>query len=475
MQDHPSSTAMLNQRPQDETESAPQQVAPLSYTQLRLLAECAAGLDGNAANFVFTQGGQLQTVPAAEVDQTPGVLVPAYDTGKYPANEVFLQVTPTRPGGVPQGLSLGSDFADAVFWSDAAVQKFLFPYITSCAGTDASQVLAQVQAAWNHYPAARVSVYALVHVIRHPQTTTLSLDNTIHVVYAERLDGVEEPSLKCKPLGEFVAEHPPVPSPVEASRRVAARTGNGGSAARQDVAYRRGGEDETHPYQQPGYETLRALAEYACSLRHEPRYFLFKHDENGFRRYATRELPPVDAGDFVIPAYTPAVPAHRPQLHGVWCHTRDAVAANLAGTADAVFWSSGAIEQFLYPYYASKGGMQEGLKELINLSYVWMGQLPPALQPEGPTRREMDGEAAAEGGGTSPSAPVDVTGLVHVITSEYIPEAQAARTTPVAAPDDEIVSRLSPEREVGVVYAQDGRTRVSTARGFMANHWPRRG
>lgn len=98
--------------------------------QLRLLAECAAGHEHDT-NFVFTPQGRLEITSRPHAGQ---VLVPASDRSKYPCNVVRLQTEPTVPGGVVQELTLPAGFADAVFWSDSAVHKFVVPYLASCAG-----------------------------------------------------------------------------------------------------------------------------------------------------------------------------------------------------------------------------------------------------------------------------------------------------------------------------------------------------
>lgn len=473
--DRPSPSALPDQRAESEPAATPvAQVMPLSYTQLRLLAEQAAGLT-RPQDFVFPGGTSLQ-VAAAPAE--PGdVLVPASGAGKFPDNAVSLQPAPTA--GVLDLPETGIT-ADAVFWSDAAVQKFLLPYVTSCAGSDASRVLTRVQAAWNYYPAARVTVYALVHVVRCEGVTALSLEGSIHVAYAERLDGEEQPTLALAPLDAFLERHPPAPSAWEALRRGAqslhGAAGAAADASHRLVDYHRGADGDRSVT--PGYETLRALAEFASSIRDEPRYFLLKANEEGFRRHPTQTLPPVEAGDIVIPAHTPSVPAQRPRLHGVWFHPQGGLQAeNLWRIGDAVFWSTGAIERFLYPYYASKGGLQEGLKELVELAYLWIGQVPPGLGRDGtaaPRSGSVDAAMPEETGSTAPR----VAGYVHMPTSEYIPESRAAATgsgttTPAAG---EVVARLSPRRELGVVYVDaDDRTRVSTAAEFMARHWPRQG
>ena len=448
MREHASSSAVLDPaRPDEPGTTAPQQVVPLTYTQLRLLAECTAGLD-EAVDFVFTETGSLQVTTAA---QDTEVLVPARQEGKYPANQVRLQVGTTRGGG----LVLEPGFANAVFWSDAAVQKFVFPYVSSCGGDEASRALSRLQAAWNHYPAGEVSVYALVHVTRHPRGIPLGLGTRFHVVYAKQ----GKQTLAMAPLDEFLNAHHPVPDAVR-QHGVASQAGT----ADLRVTYQRG---DSHRRQHPGYPMLRALAEHACALCNEPRYFLFKPGEEGYRPFTTPHLPPVEPGDIVIPAYTPTVPAHRPTLDGVWCHPQGQTGPNLAPGSDAVFWSDGAIEQFLYPYYASKGGIQLGLKELLEMAYVWMGQLPPEL---GPDRARIEADVGV-------AAQPEVNFIHHIKDSEWIWDtARTALRGEGARPGSgEVVSHLSPLRDLGVGHVQGGPVQVDPVAKFIERYWPRRG
>lgn len=427
------------------------EVPPLTYTQLRLLAECTAGLQ-EKVNFVFTREGALEITREAGTRDVPDtahdILVPARDSGRYPPNEVWLQVA-----GSDYVLVLEPGVDDAVFWSDSSVHKFVVPYVASCAGGDASQMVAMLRDAWNFYPADQVTVYALVHSVRHHSGETLSLENRLHVVFARHHEGGKVGLLERMSLARFLEEHPPVPTARE-------------TAAPRLVAYHRGrGGHRQHPE----YPTLRALAEHAASLSGLPGYFVFRSGGHGFLPQVFAELPQVQPGDVVIPAYTPAVPLNRPQLDGVWCHRRGDSGPNLATIGDAVFWSNGAIEQFLYPYYASKGGIQDGLRELLEISEMWLGD------QSGGTGRvpESRGQDAATVAGEEEGHSF-ITGLVHMPTSEWIPDEE----TPVPAPlprgengtQDEEISRLSPRREVGVLYHQKGETHVMPAGRFIEGH-----
>lgn len=466
--------------PHQAAAGAVQQVAPLHYHRLRMLAECAAGLEQDT-DFAFTPEGDLHV---GAKPRAGTVLVPARGRGRYPRNVVRLHTARTEDGGVEE-MRIEPGIADALFWSDSAVHKFVVPYVASCACHDAPQALATLLAAWNYYPADRVTVYALVHVLKDGGGITLSMENRIHVVYAERRNGSAETTLARLPLGDFVKAYPPAGGPGAGEPAAAAANGSTGSAGHQ-VAYRHGGESDRS--QRPDYTTLRALAEHACALSTGPQYFLFKAGEHGFRQKTTTEMPEMEPGDLVLPAYTPTVPPHRPRLHGVWCEGEDGGASNVAARADAMFWSDGAIEQFMLPYYASKGGLQLGLRELAEMTDTWSGSATWRRNGEQDLR-----EGSAEG-----DAP---NSIVHLTTSEWyetnpnndtwwwIPDAQGGNpgtenpAEPGSAPGPDApadpypptndgtyhtVSYLSPRRETGFLYSRGGTAAVMRTGELMA-------
>lgn len=477
MREPSSPTPALGREPREHAHSTPlAEVTPLDYTQLRLLAECTAGLE-EPVNFVFTQDGTLEIKDRAQPDQ---VLVPAHDRGKYPRNVLRMQAGGARPLILPAGI------ADAAFWSDSAVQKFVFPYVASCAGDDAAWALALLQAAWNYYPVDQVTVYGIVHVVRHTSGTPLALENRLQLVCVA---ATGEPALELMSVRDFLQRFLGDTNPASVIERERNRRHV------PPVPYFRG--VSTRPYPHPEYATLRALAEHACSLCNEPQYFLFEQGQEGFQRHTSGTLPEVGPGDIVVPAFNPSVPASRPRLDGVWCHAAaDHEGPNLAWRGDSVFWSNGAVEQFLYPYYASKGGMELGLRELMEMSYVWTGHVP---HERGWEHDAHEGEKHAIGADVyAESYPeevveddhdgVTVDGLVHMPTSEWIPEVEPEGEGggPSDYVDDDVddgdraregrrITRVSPRQEVGVLYRSGGRTRLARSGRFMDAHPARRG
>ncbi|HST58202.1 MAG TPA: hypothetical protein VLK84_05940 [Longimicrobium sp.] len=378
-------------------------VQPVDYSHLRLLAECAAGSIGRPVDYAWIQEpsgrpGRMepvlkQTAPGADPGPAAVVVLTA-DTGRYPGNRVELQVA--TPGGHLTGAPAGH--VDALFWSDAAVQKFLLPYLASCAGSRAGDVLNTVQDAWNRYPWSRVTVYALMHVNAFPSETPLHLEDTLLVAFtlkgSEKLDLLSVRAF----VDSFGSEPPPEPLEME-------------------VEYHRGRPGRAS--QRPGYVQLRALAEWACSIRDQPQYFVFRAGEHGFHPH-NGELPSVGSGDIVIPARTATVPAGRPALGmapgngAVWFTPEGGVhPVNLAGEGDALFWSTAAIEQFVFPYYASKGGLQ-ALPDLAELVQAWTGQPPAGGDYEGAWTEDAAGVRAEDR-----LMNEGVMGLLHLPTSEW--------------------------------------------------------
>lgn len=432
-------------------------VFPLFYTELRLLAECAEGIDTNTEFLIANHVLTINTTTPAPADQ---ILITASDPGRRPVNIVNLQVVASA--SMSQGsqpLELGT--ADGVFWSDAAVQKFLFPYIASCGGHEAAQMLRDVQSAWNFYPSDRVTVYALVHTIAQPGGP-LMLGDIIQVAYTNAGSDVLQP---LKTLRQFLVDYPPVAyeNPLQPL-----------------VPYWRGGGLPAD-YQYPDYLTLRALAEHAASLDVQvlPQgwaYFMLAPAgaPSRFEGPVASLHESLPDGTIVVPVRNPTIPIGRPSLQGVW-FTPDMPGPNpptvnlcatsperpWKWTADALFWSTGAVEKFLYPYYASTGGF-DGLAELTDMAHCWSLNQPIDLGPEQPPV-----VIPTDGGGGTPQ----VFGLIHMPTSEWTEIETASQTTAGSRG----AGRVSVKRDVSVLYGDaQGQVHVTRAGEFSAMNPPRR-
>lgn len=469
MRDQSSSTGLL-ERPATSPQTQPAEgitVPALTYTQVRLLAECAAGTDNTAAHFVFA--GTALTRTRSNVAPATAVLVPARHNGRYSRlYQIGLQrAAPLELAGEQlEGVALNAvDYsADAIFWSDSAVRKFLIPYVASCGASDAASVLQRLQQAWNGYPGT-VPVYALMHVTPYQFDTPLTLGNALWVVFAD-----EDGMLGAQPLDEFLPET----SLADGGRSFAV-----GGAEAVDVPYGRGSMEV--PPQYPDYVTLRAMAEYAASLSSQPYYFVFRAGNDTFDEPISAELPTdLQRGDFVIPVQTPTVPRDRPELGAVWFQPQEQdKAMDISLSGDAMFWSTGAIEQFMFPYYASKLGFAapedlSAVRQAWNPAYV-----PPSADALGEGQEYELEEAARE---TSLTGDTEVYALVHLPRSDWVSgdqaEAEAEALARLSGDERDAlqraratrnISRFSAQAEVGVVHrARSGEVNVLPLADFKA-------
>ncbi|MFL5537369.1 MAG: hypothetical protein ACJ8J0_00105 [Longimicrobiaceae bacterium] len=132
------------------TEQPPQARAPrtLTYQELRRAAEAAASFRDQEVYLVVDDQGW--SVREQRPDNPEGkAVIPIKSPGKQPTAPppvliAQIGVDPTKPADLlnlkdPQGNPLGP--ADAVFWTPAAVEKFLVPYYASVYGDQSPTTL----------------------------------------------------------------------------------------------------------------------------------------------------------------------------------------------------------------------------------------------------------------------------------------------------------------------------------------------
>ena len=360
-------------------------VHPMDYQVLRLMAETASGMRNQELEFRFRGHALVRVPPPAGIPEG-GVDVPARTRGKIPAiDSVWVNAAPEAPG-----FDLVAAGADAVFWSEAAVEKFLVPYYASCAGSRAATFLHDFLRAWNE-PWKGVHVLALMHRGRVDQNEPLSLSRTVGVLF--RRDGSQ--AVEMKPLLEFLAgvEAGAAPEPESVQLPLA-----------------QGGPVPLVPPHPPTYGQLRAIAEWGSSLRERPVYFVYDVEAGTY--VAADAPPPAEAGTVVIPAYTPPVLPGRETPAGVWIRPGRGEPVDVRVEGDAMFWSTGAIEQFLFPYYASVGGTT-ALDELAELYRAWWGN-------DAPPHHQTDARVEGEEG--------EVYSVVHLPKSDWVVESEPAPT-----------------------------------------------
>jgi hypothetical protein len=414
---------------------------PVGYGQLRMLAECAVGLGNRTGVFAADKGALTWVVDPTEPPPQTAVLVGAANEGKYPEIEsVTFDVEWTPPGGLPTvkgSVNAVQAGADALFWSDSAVQKFVFPYFASCAGGEAATRLGQLQDAWNAYPTDAVAMFALMH-LAPAANLPLSLDTQFALTYA----GTD--AVQVVALSEYeIAAAETKPQPAMAAAFQQALPGE--------------------PY--ASYDTLRAMAEWAASLNEKARYFVLTPGVD-------QVLPPQDEvpsvllpGQVMVPTVTPSVPGPRMAPTGVVLQPAGGTPLPL-DEADAVFWSTGSIQQFLLPYYASVRGFKAPA-ELQAIIDAWTLNVVSRGNVVSPG---MKAGVEAE----------EVYGLVHLPRSSWMTAEELQAVFWAYLPDllqDQLrgnyaegVDRYSALRQVGVLHGSPLGTHVLPLGDFMVVH-----
>jgi hypothetical protein len=170
--------------------TAPGEHPHLDSIQLRLIAEAASGTRGTAVHFVTGPDGNIREVShdrRGDGARTDGgiapppleaVVIPAYTEDKVPLKPP-LNVATIHAEGVDEPVDLldlpgGLGAADAVFWSESAVEKFLLPYYASVYGNQAAKAVSDILLAFHGDrglggPSARAGAddeltYAMAHI-----------------------------------------------------------------------------------------------------------------------------------------------------------------------------------------------------------------------------------------------------------------------------------------------------------------------
>jgi hypothetical protein len=180
----------------------------LDSLQLRLIAEAASGLRGEPVHFVAQSDGTIREMYHGEGGGEAGgaqesghvpppldfVVVPAFTENVAP-NMPPLTVATLQAQGVPDPIDLldlpgGLGPADAVFWSESAVEKFVIPYYASVYGNQAARAVGDILEAFHgdrgdgggrgsKLTDPDVQTYAMAHI---PKSEYVMLDDAGNVV-----------------------------------------------------------------------------------------------------------------------------------------------------------------------------------------------------------------------------------------------------------------------------------------------------
>jgi hypothetical protein len=450
MKHHEEATALLDRDETEETTQVIEPVTALQYTQLRLVAEGTAGLGNNSQAMFASTGTEVVWLdPTQDVLAENEVLIPASDAGKFPAISqvsVMAQWTPPAEGStmIAGVVNVAQYEADALFWSDSAVHKFVVPYVASCSGSTASATLGQLQAAWNDYSTDSMAMFALMHRAPVPGQAVSLMDQLGFVQAVDTGDDQGAVSMTTLGACELKAEPVPPADPIT-------------------TLFQPGHPAE--PY--PDYELLRAMAEWAASLVDGPWYFTLTP---GMKELSppTNYPPQLQPGEVMIPVHTPTTPSNRPAPLSVTIQPTGGAVQQLVDVADAAFWSTGSIQQFLLPYYASVRGM-EAPAELQTIVNCWTLNethhpiLPPLFSAE------EDSE-------------LEVYALVHLPMSAWMTEEEELATTLTERARDRLARfharelevkprpRHSALRQVGIVHRHGGAVHLTTLEDFTVLH-----
>lgn len=389
------------------------------YSSMRLVADWASAVRGEPLYFGF-DGAHATLGP----ESGAGTL-PLYTRPFIPRPRVTrVQFTVTHRG-VSSTLVLDGGETSALFWSESSVEKFLFPYLASAAAGTAPSLLRQLAHAWYGYAADEVQVCAVAYECgpaRPARRKRLTLEGMVALVCL--VDG----KLEKVPLQEFRKRFP--------------RRGRGPRVEQEAGLLRR--ESGWPLNGQVGNIVARDAAEFVSGLRGHEVVFQVSGGEldpwvaDGGREGGMGRGNGFECGmDFVR--------ADRPAPSGVVMYVRDSHGTEHArpldesGHAvmpDSVFWSDGAVEKLLVPYYASVKGLAAPLFTALLLG-KWNGLVrgePPLETLFGALAKLQDflGAPAASlfpDGALTEDDPYAVT---HLPRSEYIPEPEAGTTAPEA-------------------------------------------
>lgn len=334
------------------------------YDALRLAADWSSAVRDTTLFFDYA-GDTIAIVdppPPTEPDPAPVPVATAPSASWRPP-----VLSATIHAGEYGSLTVSRDHCSAMFWSESAVEKFLFPYYASAAGADAWEVLGALSAAV--YDSSADAPWCAI-TFRYPSpgvTGTLSIWSTMGVVYGT-VDDTGTKVLRHEPLLEFLRD---IPKPKR-----------GGPTLPGAV------EPDTFPApasSQPGAVDsigAREVAEYVSGLRgHLVRVY---RDPDGLDPTLSRA-----SGELLFEASAPLFGPARPtvtvelEVGGplgpvTYPLTGENVGSGPAYDPDSVFWSDGSVEMLLLPYYASVKGHHSPWF-LIALLGKWAGVIPTSV------------------------------------------------------------------------------------------------
>jgi hypothetical protein len=377
-----------------------------NYRDFRTVADWASAIRGNFLDFTYGDDTGRMSVELVE----EGLVLTPPNALRPVVTQVEFTVL-----GANDPLFLDGHDCSALFWSESAVEKFLFPCFASAAADDASRFLARLSDAWYGYPGRVVQVCALAYRYGiDAELGQLSLESSVGLVCLERSSG----TLTLMGLNEFERTYP-----LGAARGTssAGLDASGLPHVKQMIGW---------PAERVDSVLAREAAELVSGLRGHYVWFTLQDGTLTPWICPTEEpvLPPEEVAMHVV-------------MHGVAVTVRPDrpapfsvnVAVNVSddfyqvvypggdAVPDSMFWTDGAVEKLLLPYYASVKGRFGSFFNLW-LMGKWDGFFPPdCTDPESSVaalRRYFPGAAAATAADGPPTS--EVYAITHLPRSEYV-------------------------------------------------------
>lgn len=432
--------------------SASQAVHPPAYRALRMAAEWASAVRDQHLDFAYDAGTGHMVLDGSGTGPTLPIFTQSF-TSRPLVTEVEFSVPTGHPASdiSPPTLRVPGDQVSALFWSESAVEKFLVPFYASVAADDAPRFLDRLFDAWYGYPADVVQVCAIAcRLGRTPpaERTPLSLARTVGLVC---LEGGSRLTLLT--LDEF-------------TERYATGLPRGGEGSRETgLAQVRHGWKVTDRIEST---VAREVAEFASGMRGH--FVAFSTEEATLVPIVSPDtLPPEGIAGARFDALARPVRPDRPAPCSVVLHVAGTDGSPLEHTVvpgqgdlptefvpDSLFWTDGAVETLLVPYYASVKGGDAWLFEGF-LMGKWDGLIKPhSCSPSdlagalAQRLHRLDHAARRE---DEDPAPSSVYATMHLPRSEY---ADLAGRTLVLWEKKKGGARVKPEPAASRVWPGQG-------------------
>ncbi len=168
---------------------------PLTARALSWLAEQAEGMRNQDLSLVENLSGNIQLKLAEDVTSTERPLIGVRTEDKVPGRYKMEKITVKAPNcptaDVPEGW-------DALFWTEASIEKFFFPYYYS------QRLLTEedITALWADFKDKTVVAFA--HILPSRPVPIRGID-AAGVVFVDEASHAL-PTLELKPLSEYLAQ-----------------------------------------------------------------------------------------------------------------------------------------------------------------------------------------------------------------------------------------------------------------------------